>query len=124
MVDSATIIENCFNCLNVLNCLAILIPTLEEGQAGEHDIPWDRTLKVVWAEFSTLSWAILLHSRVKSQPVLKLQTQPRFYPSFRSLPMRGYLYSLFSILSRNSLHKRLLFEVSLLKCISYSIYCH
>jgi hypothetical protein len=41
-------------------------------------------LKVVWAEFSTLSWAILLFiahiMSIYARPCLELKTEPRFCP--------------------------------------------
>jgi hypothetical protein len=48
-------------------------------------------LKVVWAEFSTLSWAVLQNvhntSPIQTRPSLDLKTRPRFHPVSLSLSM-------------------------------------
>jgi hypothetical protein len=51
------------------------------------------SLKVVWAEFSTLSLAVLIMSTSawyrQTCPHLKFKTQPRFCPVCLSLSMMG-----------------------------------
>jgi hypothetical protein len=48
-------------------------------------------LKLVWAEFSTISWAVLKMCMklmyVDAQPSLWLKTRPRFRPVSKSLPI-------------------------------------
>ncbi len=44
----------------------------------------EENLKVVWAEFSTLSLAVFVKSKIASHrqahPCLELKTQPKFFP--------------------------------------------
>ncbi len=49
-------------------------------------------LNVVWAEFSTLSWAAFVMSgmiwHMQARPRLELKTRPRFYPVNISFSIR------------------------------------
>ncbi len=48
-------------------------------------------LEVVWANFSTLSWAVLFQRNVSAWPSLELKTRSRFHLISSGLSIQGIL---------------------------------